>query len=62
MLNKISFSEINNKNSRPIVLFGSGNIAKKTIRKLDFNQISFIVDNSLNLQGSKFEKLDIRNP
>ena len=59
--NKTSFVEIN-RNKKPIVLFGAGNIAKKTIRKIGKSNISFIVDNSTDLQGTKFDDLNIYSP
>ncbi|MEX2411820.1 MAG: DUF4915 domain-containing protein [Candidatus Paceibacterota bacterium] len=62
MLHKTSFIDINKKNRRPIVLFGSGNIAKKTIRKIGKENIAFIVDNSLNLQGTSFKGLQVNKP
>lgn len=62
MLNKTTFQEISKSNSRPFVLFGSGNIAKKTAAKVGFGNVDFIVDNSSNLQGSEFEGLAVKNP
>lgn len=62
MLNKTSFVEINKKNTRSIVLFGSGNIAKKTIRKIGINDIEFIVDNSTNLQETEYCGLQVLSP
>lgn len=62
MLDKTSFVEINKRNSKPIVLFGSGNIAKKTIRKIGKEKIEFIVDNSTNLQGTEYDGLPIVSP
>lgn len=62
MLEKTSFTEINKKKNRKIVLFGSGNIAKKTIRKIGTERISFIADNSENLQGKQYEGIDIYAP
>jgi len=62
MLIKTSFTELNRKIKKPIVLFGSGNIAKKTIRRLDIASITFIVDNSSNLQGTKFENIEVFSP
>lgn len=62
MLNKTSFVEISKKNNRPIVLFGSGNIAQKTIRKIGRSNIEFIVDNSINLQGTEYDGFDITSP
>ncbi len=62
MLNKTSFQELSKKNKRQYVLFGSGNIAKKTAAKVGANKVSFIVDNSTNLQGSEFEGLQVKSP
>ncbi len=47
MLEKTSFQNISKTLSKPIVLFGSGNVASKTIQKLDRAKIAFIVDNAL---------------
>ena len=62
MLAKTNFIEISKKNDRPIVLFGSGNISKKTIRKIGLDKIAFIVDNSTNLQGTDYEGLEVKTP
>lgn len=62
MLNKTTFIELNKHIDRKIILFGSGNIAKKTIRKVGANKVAFIVDNSENLQGQTYEGFDIKNP
>jgi len=61
MLNKSSFIEIS-KNKRSIVLFGSGDIAAKTITKLHNSNIEFIVDNSKNLIGTEYQGLTIKSP
>lgn len=61
-LGKTSFIEISKRIKKPIVLFGSGNISKKTIRKLGIESIAFIVDNSENLQNTTYEKLDVKSP
>ena len=61
-LEKISFTYLQTLKNKKIVLFGSGNIAEKTMRKGNDLNIDFIVDNSKNLQGSKFNNLEIRNP
>jgi hypothetical protein len=47
---------------RHIVLFGAGNIAKKTARILDGKKIKAIVDNSTNLWGKKELNLKIESP
>lgn len=62
MLSKIDFIELSKINKKPIVLFGSGNISKKTIRKLGLEKVAFIVDNSTNLQGSEYEGLEVKVP
>ncbi len=62
MLEKTSFPEINRRVNRQIILFGAGNIAKKTLRKLEPGRVAFIVDSSTNLQGTQFEGLDIFSP
>ena len=62
MLEKTTFIELNKKAKKQIVLFGSGNITKKTIRKIGAANIKYIVDNSLNLQGQKYEGIDILSP
>ncbi len=62
MLNKTSFVELNKIEKEKIVLFGSGNIAKKTIRKIGKSKVAFIADNSTNLQGEQYEGIDILAP
>ena len=52
MLNKTNFRDLNRRQTKGFVLFGSGNIAKKTILKLQGLNVKFIVDNSKNLQGT----------
>jgi len=61
MLKRNSFANIV-KNNKKIILFGSGNIAEKTLRSLDKGLISHIVDNSPNLQGTKYQGFDIKEP
>lgn len=61
-LSKTSFVEINKRNNRQVILFGTGNIAKKTIRKIRKSKIKFIVDNSSNLQGTEYDGLQIFSP
>ena len=61
MLEKTSFNQLS-KRKRRYVLFGSGNIAKKTIDKIGVNNIDFIVDNSINLQGMSFEGFNVLHP
>jgi hypothetical protein len=62
MLNKTTFIELNKQLDRKIILFGSGNMAKKTIRKIGANNVAFIVDNSENLQGEIYEGFEIKHP
>jgi len=62
MLTKTSFAEINKNNRRKVVLFGSGNVAKKTIRKIGRENVAFIVDNSSNLEGETYDGFDILHP
>lgn len=62
MLNKTSFVELNKIKNTRIVLFGSGNIAKKTVRKIGRERVAFIADNSSNLQGEQYEGIDIKSP
>lgn len=59
---KTTFVQLNKKKLKKIVLFGSGNIAKKTIRKMGTSNIECIVDNSVNLQGTKYLDLEIYAP
>jgi hypothetical protein len=61
-LTKSSFNEINKKADDSFVLFGSGNIAKKTIKKIDSDSVEFIADNSKDLQGQTYLELPIRDP
>lgn len=61
-LDKTSFSQINTGSYQEFILFGAGNIATKTLRKIDAKKVSFIVDNSFNLQGTNFADLDVKNP
>jgi hypothetical protein len=62
MLTKTSFAEINKTNRRKVILFGSGNVAKKTIRKIGRENVAFIVDNSSNLEGGTYDGFDILHP
>ena len=62
MIDKVSFTELNKKADRKYVLFGSGNIANKTLRKVGFDSVDFIVDNSENLQGQEYAGLSIKTP
>ena len=62
MLEKTSFIEISKKNKKQIVLFGSGNISKKTIRKIGRENVAFIADNSEDLQNTKFDGIAVLNP
>lgn len=62
MINKVSFVELNKKEGTRFVLFGSGNIAEKTLRKIGIDNVDFIVDNSVNLQGQLYAGLDVKAP
>ena len=62
MLEKTSFQSISKTLSKPIVLFGSGNVASKTIQKLDRAKIAFIVDNALVEQGKTYEGFEVKSP
>lgn len=64
MLKNISFSELNNllNQKEEIIFFGSGNITKKTLRKIPIEKAKCVVDNSKNLQGQTFEGLPIQDP
>tara|TARA_Y100000816_G_C26097144_1_gene580827 strand:- start:79 stop:1296 length:1218 start_codon:yes stop_codon:yes gene_type:complete len=58
-----NLSEITNDiKSRDIVIFGSGKIAKNTIRLFKKFSIKFIVDNSKNLWGTKYEGKNVLSP
>ena len=60
MIEKVSFVELNRKEGRKYVLFGSGNIAHKTLRKIGYGNVDFIVDNSENLQGTEYVGLNVK--
>ncbi len=62
MLSKTTFIELSRRIDRPIVLFGSGNVAKKTIRKIGKGNCAYIVDNSVNLHGESYNDLPIKAP
>lgn len=63
IVNKTSFNELARVfPDAPIVLFGSGNIADKTLRQIDRARVRCIVDNSTSLQGGVFQELDIIKP
>jgi hypothetical protein len=61
-LEKVSFFELESFINKPIVLFGAGNIAKKTIRKIGLNKIDFIVDNASNLHGTEYLGVPVKSP
>lgn len=60
-MQKIDFQKISRLNSK-IILFGSGNIADKTIRKICPEKIECIVDNSNSLQGTVYKGFDVKSP
>ena len=63
VVNKTSFNDLARVfMDAPIVLFGSGNIAEKTLRQIDRSNVRCIVDNSASLQGGVFQGLDIIKP
>ena len=62
MLEKTTFQNISKMLSKPVVLFGSGIVASKTIQKLDKTSIAFIVDNAFVEQGKIYEGLDVKSP
>tara|TARA_B100001093_G_scaffold507544_1_gene568249 strand:- start:26 stop:1234 length:1209 start_codon:yes stop_codon:yes gene_type:complete len=58
----IDFRDISrNSKNKKIILFGAGEIATKTIRKLDTSP-SYIVDNNPNMHGSKDNALSVNHP
>lgn len=61
-LQMTTFNDIHKLPGRPIILFGSGHIAKKTLLKVDEDSVEFIVDNSTNLQGESYLEFPIRPP
>ena len=61
-LNKKNFQELSELTERKFVLFGSGNIAGKTLRNLPKETVEFVVDNSTSLQGTSYKGLPVREP
>ena len=61
-LEKITFNYLQSIKNKKIILFGSGNIAEKTIRKGINLNIDFIVDNSKNLQNTNFMDYKVLSP
>ena len=61
-LDKTNFRALSVLSGRPFVLFGSGNIAGKTVRSLPKGSVGFIVDNSASLQGKKYKGFEVENP
>ena len=62
-LSKTTFPEISrNFPSSEVILFGSGNIAEKTLRYISHSQVRCIVDNSVSLQGSTFRGINVEDP
>ncbi len=61
MLERTSFNQIN-RNNKPIVLFGAGNVASKTIEKLEKSKIECIVDNASIMQGKLYDDFEVRQP
>lgn len=62
ILKKISRHELNKLTKKPIVLFGSGNIAEKTIDMLGADSVEFVVDNSIDLQGGFLRGKPVSSP
>ena len=62
MLERTTFQNISKALSKPIVIFGSGNVASKTIQKLDRRKIAFIVDNATVEQGKTYDGFKVTNP
>lgn len=50
------------RRKKPIILFGAGRTAEKTIRLLRSIKVKSIVDNSLNLWGEIQDNIEIKNP
>ena len=61
-LEKISFNTLSKFNDPSFILFGSGNIAGKTLRNLKSETIECIVDNSTSLQGGEYQGKKILSP
>ena len=61
MLERTSFNQIN-RNNKPIVLFGAGNVASKTIEKIDKLKVQCIVDNASIMQGKLYDGLEVKQP
>lgn len=61
-LEKMNFQALSALTERKFVLFGSGNIAGKSVRNLPNGSVAFIVDNSVSLQGLNFKGLAVKNP
>lgn len=61
MLERASFNQLN-LNEKPIVLFGAGNIASKTLEKIDRTKVSYIVDNAPVMQGALYDELEVKRP
>ncbi len=61
-LEKTSFSKLNSRENIPFIIFGAGDIATKTLRKINKGNVLFIVDNSANLQGTNFQQFEIKKP
>jgi hypothetical protein len=61
-LEPLQFNEIPGKIDEPYILFGSGNIAEETLAHLNRDSVSFVVDNSEDLQDGAFLDLPIRSP
>ncbi len=62
MLEKTTFLQLTKVGKRNFILFGSGNIATKTIRRIGRGKVEFIADNSENLQNTQYDGYDVKNP
>jgi hypothetical protein len=61
-LQKTNFNTLSRFNNSPFILFGSGNIAGKTLRNLKPETVECIIDNSTSLQGGKYQDKNILSP
>lgn len=60
-LNKSNFNQIFSKGKK-ITLFGSGEIAQKTFRKINEDKVAAVVDNSKNLHNTLFNEINVQDP
>ena len=62
MVEKVHLHPLNALMDKPVILFGAGNIAEKTMKKVGHSNVSFIVDNSTNLHGTALHGLPVTDP